>query len=624
MKLNIIYIFLIISLPFFSKGQMAMDTILLSEVLLKEKKIINYMIGGRIESISPILLGKSNSLLLSEYLFKNGSIYIKQYGALATPSFRGTAATHTLFLWNDIPLNSLSTGLIDVSLLPTNSFNNIQIAYGSSSSAFGSGAVGGSIHLNNTIDFKLINKINITSEIGTYGLHVNQLDLKYANNKYYSSIIFNRLTNDNNFSFINTTKMNSPLEYYNNASIKSDNLQCVFAYKYNKNNILETHFWKLNSFREIPGNMAISNSSAEQYDNAIRLLLKSKHIIGGGKINLKIARMEEDFSYIDELKSIDSKILAESYIANVDYTYYFNQTNLNFGVASTLNNIESNNYRHSPKRESEKSIYASSKIYYKRFAANFSLRKQINSINEIPLIPSFGFKQKLFNNFTILAKTNKSYRTPTFNERFWIGLGNNNLLPENGWNNEVGLDIGSNDLKIRATIFSLKVKDWIQWIPNEGGFWSPENIKQVWSRGLEFNFHFKKKINNIKGLLYINYQYNISTNEKGINKLDNSIGKQLIYTPYHKGNINIVIKDKNFSFLFNQCYNGTVFTLSDNTDNLNDFWLTDLAFLYEFKELPFSIQLKVKNLYNKSYQPYKNYPAPGRTLLFTLNYLMDH
>ena len=80
-------------------AQATLDTIHLPEVLLNESKAEAHAIGGKNERVNPILLGKSNTQLLSDYLTKNGSVYIKQYGALATPSFRGTSSSHTLFLW---------------------------------------------------------------------------------------------------------------------------------------------------------------------------------------------------------------------------------------------------------------------------------------------------------------------------------------------------------------------------------------------------------------------------------------------------------------------------------------------------------------------------------------------
>ncbi|MBC8265608.1 MAG: TonB-dependent receptor [Flavobacteriales bacterium] len=604
-------------------AQTTLDTIYLPEVKLIESKIQTHSIGSKTETISTILLGESKTQTLADFLTKNGSIFIKQYGALATPAFRGTAASHTLFLWNDIPLNSLSTGMIDMGLLPANCFDQLQVAYGGSSSIFGSGAIGGSIHLDNIVAFQKKQEIKLAYEVGSFGLKSRNLELKHANKRNFLKVIYSKVEDENNFSFINTVKRDNPLEYNKHAMVKSENLQAVFGFQYNTKNRVETHFWKVQTEREIPSNMTVPNSTAMQYDDANRFLLKSSHSIGGGTLKLKQALMKEDFNYVDKPKNIDSKILAKNYISNADYNYCLRYFTFNVGAAFTNNNIESNNYKNGKREENEKAVYSSFQTNFKGFSSAISIRKQMHSTYVIPLIPSVGIHQKLTDFLSVRAKTNKNFRSPTFNERFWAGLGNADLLTENGWSHEAGFDVKLKGLTISATAFSLKVQDWIQWMPNAVGIWNAENIKQVWSRGIEGNCKIKVPLNKAEILLIGNYQYNQSTNEKGISALDNSISKQLIYTPFHKGNLIFILKENNFQLSINQSYNGSVFTTSDNKESLEAYLLCDVALLYQFQEAPLSFQLTIKNIRNKTYQPYKNYPAAGRELLLTLNYIIN-
>jgi len=39
--------------------------------------------------------------------------------------------------------------------------------------------------------------------------------------------------------------------------------------------------------------------------------------------------------------------------------------------------------------------------------------------------------------------------------------------------------------------------------------------------------------------------------------------------------------------------------------------------------LPFTLKGKVKNLLDKNYTTYQNYPNPGRELLLTINYTIN-
>jgi outer membrane cobalamin receptor len=56
---------------------------------------------------------------------------------------------------------------------------------------------------------------------------------------------------------------------------------------------------------------------------------------------------------------------------------------------------------------------------------------------------------------------------------------------------------------------------------------------------------------------------------------------------------------------------------------LDGFTLTDIAIKYTLEKLPITLVGKVKNLLDKSYTTYQNYPNPGRELLLTINYTIN-
>ena len=55
-----------------------------------------------------------------------------------------------------------------------------------------------------------------------------------------------------------------------------------------------------------------------------------------------------------------------------------------------------------------------------------------------------------------------------------------------------------------------------------------------------------------------NYQYNLSTNVLGIDNLDASVGRQLIYTPRNKRNLNSSFSFNDYNLVFNQSFVGKV------------------------------------------------------------------
>ena len=94
------------------------DTIKIKEVVISRKKSIQILPGYKKITIdSSILMNYSHSTL-ADLLSENSEIFIKSYGmgGTATPSFRGTGASHTQIDWNGININNPMLGQSDLSL----------------------------------------------------------------------------------------------------------------------------------------------------------------------------------------------------------------------------------------------------------------------------------------------------------------------------------------------------------------------------------------------------------------------------------------------------------------------------------------------------------------------------
>ena len=143
-------------------------TINVPEVDLIDNRLDLHKIGAQQLLIDSTLA--KNSTSLSDLLRQNGPVFVKEYGALSTAFFRGTPAAYTQLLWNGIPLNSLSTGIVDLGLFPSNIFSEIKLNSGGNSTLSGSGAIAGSIQLSNSIDFNPSSNLEIDLTKGSFGL----------------------------------------------------------------------------------------------------------------------------------------------------------------------------------------------------------------------------------------------------------------------------------------------------------------------------------------------------------------------------------------------------------------------------------------------------------------------
>jgi iron complex outermembrane receptor protein len=606
------------------QGQMTMDTVQLPEVKLMESRLAVHTIGAQIDIIKPAKIGEGSSCDLASIISSSSSIYIKQYGALATPSFRGTTSSHTLVLWNGVPLNSIANGLSDFSSIHTHNFTDIYLVHGGNASVFGSGAVGGSIHLNTNSKSVNKNSFSISSTMGSYGLKSEYLAFSLKQRKLSAKGSLQNLIHANDFEYINVTQLERPLITNEYGKIKSKNQQLDLAYNLSLHTNYSFSYWASQQAREVPQNMTTPFSDAMQYDKAKRVLLTLKHKVNHFSFSLKQAYLQEDFRYTEFLKKINSHFLAESYISDADVKLIKGHYLFNLGGAFTANNLANNNYISMSRQE--RSLAAFSALQYRSdfLAFNTVLRKEWQTTFEVPVMPTLAFEAELSSAIKFRLKYNRNFRSPTFNDRFWAGAGSNgnpDLTPEDACNKELGFDVNTKQAHFSITGYTLNISDMIVWQQMVNGNWIPNNIKQVWSRGVEAKTKFKIKELSIEG----NYAFTRSTNELKTNRLDNTVGEQLRYVPLHKANINFTLTKDNLQYSLNTSFTGEVITSHSSLNNnmLDGFTLTDIAFKYTFEKLPITLVGKIKNLMDKSYTTYQNYPNPGRELLLTINYTIN-
>jgi len=617
MKTKLTNILFLLGLPTLLISQSVADSILLPEIDVFETKEVKHSVGSRLDVISLLVLNNSFSESFSDLLQSNSTVYVKSYGALSTPAFRGTSASHTLFLWNGIPINPVAAAQTDLRLVPTNSFNTISVSYGGNSTVFGSGSVGGSIHLNHHPVYIKDKSVSVNLERGSFGMSSVSASIKESTFKRCFSFHISKLIDTNRFSYT----YNNQEKFNEHALTQGVNITSTLALVLDSKSDIEFQYWVSDFWREVPGNRTVTNSTAEQTDKSKRFMFSVDRKYNNVTLKLKEALLYDDLYYQDEPKDIHSFSETKSYISELDANYKYQNLHTDISVMYRENDLHNSSYAGLNKQEKSASIFTAISYRSKIISTQFSVREEYNTEIEVPLIPSVSAEVN-YHKLKLRARVNKNFRAPTFNDRFWIGFGANgnpDLKAENGINKEIGLDYKLGVFSNYITLFSLEVNDWILWNRQDNGSWIPENLREVHSKGVEWKSVFKTEYENINIYQEFNYQYNLSTNQKGISNLDASVGKQLIYTPKHKGNVSTVFTYKNVRCNINNSYVGSVFTSSDNVNELEDFILTNMSVKYNVKVINSALSFSIKNVFNTDYQSYQNYPNPGREFLMQLN-----
>ena len=142
----------------------------LQEVVILQNKQELFQASKKHSDIDSLTLARYNTNSLADLLANQSTIHIKTYGNgnIVSTSMRGGNANHTALLWNGLNIQNSMLGQPDLSIVPTYLFNNVSIEYGGGSSIWGSGAIGGSIHLKNNTRFNQGFKTKLQMSIASF------------------------------------------------------------------------------------------------------------------------------------------------------------------------------------------------------------------------------------------------------------------------------------------------------------------------------------------------------------------------------------------------------------------------------------------------------------------------
>ena len=204
----------------------------------------------------------------------------------------------TSVFWNGLKINSLTLGSTDISLIPINAANSIQIVTNASSAVLGSGNFGGAILLNNNPIFQKAIDVSIRQDFSSFKNFRTNFSLKVGNEKVQFSTSSFYQTAKNNFPFFDKYKFNNPTVLNENnetnqwATINELNL------KLNKNQQLDFGNYTLQKQHNIPANMGSYQVSKKyQNDFTTKVFIKYQKILKHSQFLFQISFYFSSFKF---------------------------------------------------------------------------------------------------------------------------------------------------------------------------------------------------------------------------------------------------------------------------------------------------------------------------------------
>lgn len=620
-------------------------------------------IGTTKTVLDSLVLRESITNSLADILSQSTSIFIKSYGrgTMATASFRGSSPSHTQVLWNGMNINSPMLGQVDFSLIPSFFIDDMSLWHGASSVNVTGSGLGGAITLGTKpMDEQGFN-LKFIQGISSYRTFDDFLHFRYGGKKWQSSTRAYFVHSKNDFKYTNYEKASIGDDgSYNEEYEESRNKNCQYQdfhilqelyYDRKDGNKFSLAAWFMNSDRGVP---MLTTDQRKETEYKTRQEETTLRAVGGwdktaeklkasGKLGYTYTHMLYTYDVYAGETTTNQMQNASSYVysgflsGNVEYIptgkWMLGATvNGAYHYADTWEATHGTGYL-----ESRPEVSALATARYRpcsRVGLALDLRETFYDDKFTPLIPAAFLDVTLWPRYGLMFKASiaRNYRYPTLNDLYFLPGGNPDLLPEKGFTYDTGIEftIKSSDLfslKGEVTAFDSHIDNWILWVPTPKGYWTPRNVKQVHSYGIEMKGKASLRLGD--WTIWLDANWNLTkaiNNGEPANSEDVSVGKQLVYIPQYSAAIMGQVSWKDFYFLYKYNYYSERFTTSSNglytqRDKLNSYYMNDLSLekRFKWKQIPFSVKFSVYNLFNEEYVSVLSRPMPGRNYSFTLS-----
>lgn len=619
----------------FSQNQHSLlDTVLLNEVVTFGE-YRKYQPGAKIDEIPAVQINLAQDGGIENVLRRFTPVYIKSdAGGLSTIHFRGTSASHTTINFGGININSLTLGQSNLSNIPLFLFDGLSVQYGSSSAINGSGAIGGAIYLTLGGNWTRGIKTTVKTTNGSFGEFMAGAKVYAGNGNWESVTRVYWYQKENDFSFNNpytgdVETQEAVIDTQHGASINNKGFLQELNYRFTKKQFFKSSFWIENSWYQVQPNMQSNyhyTGTQEINDENIRMWADYTN-------NEHIVNFRGGLGYVHDLQVYDNndiqKIGTDRFVSDFQVSSQFsNGPGLKAGASYKYINPDVYSYSDSV-IDFEQQVDLFLLSYYqitRGLRVSLNLRQMYITNFEAPFTPSFGieyvFRTGNESMLKLTSALSRSYRVPTFNDRYWGVQGNPDLLPESGKNAELGIVYQAENegcvTSIGLNAFYMDVENWIEW--RNFGIWQAQNVLEVVSKGFELQSNTSFNIGKIETDFTLNYTFNPVEPVKNIEE-NGLLNRQMNYSPLHMGNVSLSVKYKMWRVFADGQYTGWRYT-DDFGHSLPAFFVANsgIGYLFILNQHNIDVTFSSNNFLNADYQNERYYAMPGRSFKLSLKY----
>ncbi len=624
-------------------------------------------------------LQRLNSHSVSDALRYFSGVQIKDYGGiggLKTVNIRSMGSQHVGVFYDGIQIGNAQNGTVDLGKFSLDNMEHISVYNGQKSNIFQSAR-----------DFASASAIYMETRKPTFKEgRDNNLNLKLKGGSFdliNASALMEHLYNDKLFSSVNLEFLNTSGEYKfryhkdggydttevrRNGDVKFLRAEAALLGRINHGE-WQIKGYMYNSKRGYPG-------AAVKKDYGISLFnedrQKDRNFFFQGSVKQQVtdlysykiqAKYANDYmNYVmppeSTVQPMDNNYWQQEFYYTVANLFSFNRwwtanisTDFQWNKLNAFGTDMFNAHFVKPRRYSVLSAAATS-ISLRRFSIQESLLytfvhdqsargKEVADNKNIftpTLIASFKPFERI--GLDVRAFYKEIFRMPTFNDLYYVQLGNRLLKPEYTTQYNIGIvynkqfDKGLfSSLNYTVDVYYNEVKDKIIATPTSNQLvWTMINLGYVEIRGIDMTLNPNLQIGEFGIGVRLSYTYQKAqdfTREKKENWDDPVIdgyGDQIPYIPWHSGSLILNTKYKDWDFNYSFIYTGERYMLGNNTPvNYIQPWYThdmSLSRNISLNNSLLRVTTEVNNIFNQQYEVVKWYPMPGTNFKIILSYTL--
>jgi len=610
------------------------DAIELQEVVISatktEQEILD--VPQHVTVISGEEIEKSGATGISELLGDKTGIVINDYGpegASQNVSMRGSTSAQVLILVDGVRMNNALSGGVDLSLIPVDNIERIEIVRGGSSALHGADAMGGVINI--ITKKKADNRLKVSIENGSFlpGRYVSGYSNdKTENSADYSDIVDSqkaRIAYSKKLGKVNLTTAGSIERAKNGYLYKDSNLE---NRKRENADLLGGDFSAgirvpagegtvnitgsfVRSTKGIPGSITSPTPEASQDDRRVWTSagFHTDHFFSDLlSFDIKTYFISSELQYESPSINVDSDHKTRSTgLDLMQEILFFNRFSLIYGGNVSYDSVKSTDV--GVKDRTYGGGFVETPIFVTdSLALQPALRYDYYSDFKGNLNYKIGSVYRLSSTTSIKGGIAKSFRAPTMNDLYWpadsFAEGNPNLKPETGYSIDFGITHAAEQLRFDFFGYMRYVRDVILWQPGDDGLWRPSNWGEALYPGIESSFSIKLREGAWMRLGY-DFLYSFALSG-GLTLKDN---KRLPLTPVHSLDLGINLQHgKNF-FSLSTRYESLRYEKVSNASFLPSYTVVNALYRRSYRH--FSWFIAADNLFNEQYEVVPLYPMPG-------------